>query len=83
MFPYSRIALVEIELMIGLFLVFEVIEPQRNYTEELYDPDKYKLTWMLVVAFSALRVYFYIYISNMHICNSYKIHFETVENSLL
>ena len=44
--------------MIGLFTVFEVIEPQGNYMEELYSPYEYKLTWMLVVAFPALHVYF-------------------------
>jgi hypothetical protein len=41
------VALIEIELMIGLFSVFEVIEPQGNYMEKLYDPGEYKLTWML------------------------------------
>ena len=51
--------------MIRLFTVFEVMEPQGNYREELYGPGEYKLTWMLVVAFSALHVY--LYISNMHI----------------
>jgi hypothetical protein len=30
--------------MIGLFLVFEVMEPQGNYMEELYGPGEYKLT---------------------------------------
>jgi hypothetical protein len=44
MFPYSRIVLVEIELMIVLFSVFEVMEPQMNYIEELYDSGEYKLT---------------------------------------
>jgi hypothetical protein len=29
--------------MIGLFSVFEVLEPQRKYMEELYHPDEYKL----------------------------------------
>ena len=51
-------ALVEIELMIGFFSVFEVVELQGNYIEELYGPGEYKLTWMLVVAFSTLHVYF-------------------------
>ena len=50
--------MIEIELMIGLFIVFEVIEPQRKYFEELYDPSEYKLTWMPVVAFPALHIYF-------------------------
>ena len=44
--------------MIGFFTVFEVMEPQGNYMEELYGPGEYKLTWMLVVAFPALHVYF-------------------------
>ena len=44
--------------MIGLFIVFEVMEPQRNYMEELYGPGECKLTWMLVIAFPALHVYF-------------------------
>ena len=57
-------ALIEIKLMIGIFSVFEVMEPQGNYMEKLYGPSEYKLTWMLVVAFLALHVYF---ISNMHI----------------
>jgi hypothetical protein len=52
--------------MIGLFSVFEVMEPQGNYMEKLYDPDEYKLIWMLVVTFHTLHIYF-IYISNMHI----------------
>jgi hypothetical protein len=30
--------------MIGLFSVFEVMEPQENYMEELHDPGEYKLT---------------------------------------
>ena len=51
--------------MIGLFLVFEVIEPQGNYMEELYGPGEYKLTWMLVVALLALHVYF-IYIKHAY-----------------
>jgi hypothetical protein len=44
MFPYSRVVLVEIELMIGLFSVFEVMEPQGNYMEEFCGPGEYKLT---------------------------------------
>jgi hypothetical protein len=58
-------ALVEIELMIGLFSVFEVMEPQENYMEELYGPGEYKLTWMLCCYFScSARI---LYISNMHV----------------
>jgi hypothetical protein len=71
MFPYSRIVLVEIELMIGLFSIFEIMEPQENYMEELYDSGEYKLTWMLYCYFSCiaylLYIYIYIYISNMYI----------------
>ena len=37
-------ALIEIELMIGLFIIFEVMKPQGNCMEELYSPDEYKLT---------------------------------------
>jgi hypothetical protein len=44
LFPCFRIALVEIELMIGLFSVFEVMEPQGNYIEELYNQGENKLT---------------------------------------
>ena len=50
--------------MIDLFSVFEVIEPQGNYIEESYGPGEY--TWMLIVTFPTLHVYF-IYISNMYI----------------
>ena len=67
--------------MIGLFSVFEVIESQGNYMEELYNPGEYKLTWMLVVAFPTLHVY-YIY-QTCIFCNSHEIHFEINENSLL
>ena len=44
--------------MIGFFTVFKVMEPQGNYMKELSGPGEYKLTWMLVVAFLALHVYF-------------------------
>ena len=75
----SSCALIEIELMIGLFSVFEVMEPQGNYMEELYGPGEYKLTWTLVAAFPGLHVYFITCI----FCNSHEIHFGTTENSLL
>jgi hypothetical protein len=52
--------------MIGLFSVFEVMEPQGNFMEKPYDLGEYELTWMLVVTFPTLHVYF-IYISSMHI----------------
>ena len=51
--------------MIDFFSVFEVMEPQGNYMEELYGPGVYKLTWILVVAFPALHVYF-IYIKHAY-----------------
>jgi hypothetical protein len=51
--------------MIGLFSVIEIMEPQGNYMEELYDPSEYKLTWMLVVTFLALHIYF-IYIKHTY-----------------
>ena len=51
--------------MIGLFSVFKIMEPQGNYMEELYGLGEYKLTWMLVVAFPALHVYF-IYIKRAY-----------------
>ena len=57
--------------MIGIFTVFEVMEPQGNYMEELYSPSEYKLTWMLVVAFPASHVYF-IYIKLAYFVNLIK-----------
>jgi hypothetical protein len=51
--------------MIGLFSVFEVMEPQRNYMEELYESGEYKLTWMLCCYFSCIA--HILYISNMHV----------------
>ena len=57
--------MIEIELMIGLFSVFEVMKPQGNYMEELYGSGEYKLTLMLVIAFLALHVYF-IYIKHAY-----------------
>jgi hypothetical protein len=66
MFPCSRIVLVEIELMIGLFSVFEIIEPQgitwRSFTTRV-NTNSHRY---FVVTFPALHIYF-IYISNMHI----------------
>jgi hypothetical protein len=82
MFPYSRVALVEIELMIGLFSVFEVIEPQGSYMEDLYGPGEYKLTWMLCCYFFCVAYLFYIY-QTCIFCNSYEIHFRTTGNCLL
>ena len=67
--------------MIGLFTVFEVMEPQGKYLEELYGPGEYKLTWMLVVTFPTLHV-FYIY-QTCIVCNPYEIYFGTIEDSLL
>ena len=69
--------------MIGLFTIFEVMEPQENYFEELYDPSGYKLTWMLVVTFLVLHVlYIYIY-KTCIFCNLHEIHFGTTDDSLL
>ena len=82
MFPYSIVVLVEIELIIGLFSVFGVMEPQGNYMEELYDPGGYKLIWMLVVTFSALEVYF-IYIKHAYFTTLMKYILGTRVNSLL
>jgi hypothetical protein len=68
--------------MIGLFSVFEVMEPQGNYTEEFYDPGEYKLIWMLCYYFPYIAYLFYIYQTYIF-CNSYEIHFGTTRNSLL
>jgi hypothetical protein len=51
--------------MIGLFSVFEVMEPQGNYMEELYGPGEYKLTWMLLLLLFLHCTYF-VYIK--HAC---------------
>jgi hypothetical protein len=37
--------------MIGIFSVFEVMEPQKNFMDESYKPSEYKLTWILIVTF--------------------------------
>jgi hypothetical protein len=52
--------------MIGLFLVYEVMDPQGNYMEEFYDPAKYKLTWMLCCYFSCIARLFCIYIKHAY-----------------
>jgi hypothetical protein len=57
--------------MICLFSVFEVMEPQGNYMEELYNLSEYKLTWMLVVTFLALHAYF-IYIKQAYFATPMK-----------
>jgi hypothetical protein len=44
--------------MISFFSVFEIMEPQGNFLEEPYDSGEYKLTWMFVVTFPTLHVYF-------------------------
>ena len=64
--------------MIGIFSVFEVMELQGNYIEELYSPDKYKLTWMLVVAFPALHIYF-IYIKHAYFVTLMKYNLELLK----
>ena len=68
--------------MIGLLSVFEVIELQGNYMEELYDLGEYKLTWMLCYYFSYIAYLFYIY-QTCIFCNSYEIHFGTTGNPFL
>ena len=75
--------MIEIELMIGLFTVFEVMEPQRNYIEELYGPSEYKLTWMLVVVFPVLHVYFIYVYQTCIFCSPHEIHFGITETSFL
>jgi hypothetical protein len=80
MFPYFKVDLVDIELIIGLLSVFEVMEPQMNYMEEFYDLNKYKLAWMLCCYFFCIA--FYIYKACIF-CNSHEIHFRTIRNSLL
>ena len=52
--------------MIGLFSVFEIMEPEGNYMEELYDPGEYKLTLMLCCYFSCIAYLFYIYIKHAY-----------------
>jgi uncharacterized OB-fold protein len=68
--------------MTCLFSVFEVMEPQGNYMEELYDPSEYKLTLMLCCYFSCGAYLFYIH-QTCIFCNSHEIHFEITGNSLL
>jgi hypothetical protein len=68
--------------MIDIFSIFEVMELQGNYVEELYDPGEYKLTWMLCCYFSCIAYLFYIY-QTCIFCNPYEIHFGTIEDSLL
>jgi hypothetical protein len=62
--------------MIGLFSVFEVLEPKGNYMEELYGPSEYKLTWMLCCYFFCIAYLFYIY-QTCIFYNSHEIHFGT------
>jgi hypothetical protein len=68
--------------MIGLFSVFEVMEPQENYMEELYDLGEYKLTWMFCCYFSCITYLFYIY-QTCIFYNPHEIYFGTTGNSLL
>jgi hypothetical protein len=44
--------------MIGIFSIFEIMEPQENFMQKSYNVGEYKLTWMFVVTFSALHIYF-------------------------
>jgi hypothetical protein len=41
------------------------MEPQGNFMNEPYNPGEYKLTWMLIVTFYALHIYF-IYIKHAY-----------------
>jgi hypothetical protein len=82
LFPYSRVALIEIKLIIGLFSIFEVMEPQGNYMEELYGPGEYKLTWILCCYFSCIARILY-RCQTCIFCNSHEIYFGTTGNSLL
>jgi hypothetical protein len=65
--------------MIGLFLVFEVIEPQENYIDGLHDPGEYKLTWMLCCYFSYIARLFYIYIKHAYFATFMKYILELLE----
>ena len=67
--------------MIDLFTVFEVMEPQGKYMEELYGLGKYKLKGACC-CFSYIARLFYIY-ETCIFCNSHEIHFGTIVNSLL
>jgi hypothetical protein len=68
--------------MVGLLSVFEVMEPQGNYMEELYGSGEYKLTWMLFCYFSCIA--HILYRCQICICcNSHEIYFGTTGNSLL
>jgi hypothetical protein len=83
LFPCFIVVLVEIELMIGLFSVFEVMESQgNNYMKEFYGPSEYKLTWMLCCYFSCIACILYRCQTRIF-CNSHEIHFEITSNSLL
>jgi hypothetical protein len=68
--------------MIGIFSVFEVMEPQENYMEGLYDLNEYKLTWTLCCYFSCIAYLFYIYQTRIFY-NFHEIYFETTENSFV
>jgi hypothetical protein len=68
--------------MIGLFSVFEVMEPKGNYMEKVYDPSEYKLTWMLVITFLTLHVYF-IYIKYAYFAILIKYILELLETVFL
>jgi hypothetical protein len=68
--------------MIGLFSVFDGMEPSRNYIEKFYGSGEYKLTWMLCCYFSCIAYLFYIY-QTCIFYNSHEIHFETTKDSIL
>ena len=58
--------------MIGLFSVFEVMEPQENYMEELYDSGEYKLKRMLYCYVSCIAYLLDIYIKHAYFASFIK-----------
>jgi integral membrane sensor domain MASE1 len=64
--------------MIGLFSVFEVMEPQRNYMEELYDWVITNSHGCFIVTFLALHIYF-IYIKHAYFATLMKNSLELLE----
>ena len=65
--------------MVGLFSVFEVMEPQGNYMEELYNLSEYKLTWMLCCYFSCIGYLLYIYIKHAYFATFMKYILEPLQ----
>jgi hypothetical protein len=69
--------------MIGLFSIFDVMEPQGNYMEELYGLGECKLTWMICYYFSCIARPFCIYIKHAYFGTLTKYILELFGNSLL